>query len=225
MIFGTALLPAFFSFSTRPRAFAEDGSGSAMSCDSTWSERNEARKLIATSLRRLQLPDIYESAPNLLAYAQSCDAALCHIGRSYNARGHWLSANNGLYNVPLPNPANPGFAEEILPNTSTGSVTPSTDSDQAKFLNSIEISLVGRPLGEIAKLRSVEVTDTACKASVDLGFPCASAHEAILDYTRNVDADLLVAGAHSVSGIKRIAFGSITEKLLKDCPLPMFLNQ
>lgn len=50
-------------------------------------------------------------------------------------------------------------------------------------------------------------------------------HQAILDYTHNVDADLLVAGAHSVSGIKRIAFGSITEKLLQDCPLPMFLNQ
>jgi nucleotide-binding universal stress UspA family protein len=52
-----------------------------------------------------------------------------------------------------------------------------------------------------------------------------NAHDAILDYAHNVDADLLVAGAHSVSGIRRIAFGSITEKLLANCPLPMFLNQ
>ncbi len=48
---------------------------------------------------------------------------------------------------------------------------------------------------------------------------------AILDYSRDVDADMLAIGSHSVSGIKRIAFGSITEKLLKECPLPLFLNQ
>ena len=97
----------------------------------------------------------------------------------HNARCHWLSADSDHYNVPLLNPANPGFAEEILPNTSTGSVTPSTDSDQAKFLNSIEISLVGRPLGEVARVRSVDVSESACKASIELGFPCASAQDAI----------------------------------------------
>jgi nucleotide-binding universal stress UspA family protein len=48
---------------------------------------------------------------------------------------------------------------------------------------------------------------------------------AILDYSRDMDADMLAIGSHSVSGIKRIAFGSITEKLLKECPLPLFLNQ
>ena len=64
------------------------------------------------------------------------------------ARHHWLSADRDQYNVPRFDPRPRGFPEEILPNTSTGSVTPSTDSDQAKFLNSIEISIVGRPLGE-----------------------------------------------------------------------------
>jgi ATP-binding protein involved in chromosome partitioning len=58
-------------------------------------------------------------------------------------------------------------------------VTPSTDSDQAKFLNSIELSLVGRQLGEVGRVRSVEVSDTVCKAAVELGFPCASAHDVI----------------------------------------------
>jgi nucleotide-binding universal stress UspA family protein len=51
------------------------------------------------------------------------------------------------------------------------------------------------------------------------------ARTAILDYSRDMDADMLAIGSHSVSGIKRIAFGSITEKLLKECPLPLFLNQ
>jgi nucleotide-binding universal stress UspA family protein len=67
------------------------------------------------------------------------------------------------------------------------------------------------------KAHDIEATTASVKSR--------NPHEAIMDYTRGVDADLLVAGAHSVSGIKRIAFGSITEKLLKDCPLPMFLNQ
>ena len=56
MIFGTALLPAFFSLLTRPRAFADAGSGSAMSRDSTCSERNDARKLIVASLQRRPEP-------------------------------------------------------------------------------------------------------------------------------------------------------------------------
>lgn len=47
----------------------------------------------------------------------------------------------------------------------------------------------------------------------------------IIEYVQSVDADLLVAGAHSVSGLKKMAFGSITEKLLSECPLPMFVDR
>ena len=39
--------------------------------------------------------------------------------------------------------------------------------------------MAGRPLGEIAKLRDVAVTDGVLNARVELGFPCASAHAAI----------------------------------------------
>jgi len=39
--------------------------------------------------------------------------------------------------------------------------------------------VAGRPLGEIAKVRDVAVTDGVLSARVDLGFPCASAHAAI----------------------------------------------
>lgn len=66
---------------------------------------------------------------------------------------------------------------KILPNTSIGSVTLSTDSDQAKFLNSIELSFVGRPLGQIARVRAAEVTAGTVQVAIELGFPCRSAHE------------------------------------------------
>jgi len=58
-------------------------------------------------------------------------------------------------------------------------VTVSTESDQAKLLNSIELSLVGRPLGEVARVRDVAVSDASLNATIELGFPCESAHEAI----------------------------------------------
>jgi ATP-binding protein involved in chromosome partitioning len=97
----------------------------------------------------------------------------------HDARRYWLSADSDDYNVLPLDPANAGFAAEILPNTSTGSVTPSTESDQSKFLNSFEISLVGRPLGEVAQVRVVEAGDTRLKVAVELGFHCLHAHDAI----------------------------------------------
>lgn len=57
----------------------------------------------------------------------------------------------------------------------------STDSDYSKYLNSIELSVVDRPLGEIAKVREPEVTDKSLKAEIHLGFPCQSARERIRD--------------------------------------------
>lgn len=50
------------------------------------------------------------------------------------------------------------------------------------------------------------------------------AAEQISDYARDVGADIVVAGAHSVSKLKKMAFGSTTEKLLSDCPTPLFLH-
>ena len=58
-------------------------------------------------------------------------------------------------------------------------MTVSTESDQAKFLNSIELSIVGRPLGEVGRVRDVSVTDATLNATVELGFPCESAHAVI----------------------------------------------
>jgi ATP-binding protein involved in chromosome partitioning len=69
---------------------------------------------------------------------------------------------------------------QILPNTSVRSVTVSTDSDQAKPLNSIELSVVRRPLGEVAKVRDLKIVDGIVDATVALGFPCKRAHASIL---------------------------------------------
>ncbi len=58
-------------------------------------------------------------------------------------------------------------------------MTVSTETDEAKFLNSIELSLIGRPLGEVARVRDVSVSDVTLNATIDLGFPCESAHDVI----------------------------------------------
>jgi nucleotide-binding universal stress UspA family protein len=46
----------------------------------------------------------------------------------------------------------------------------------------------------------------------------------IVDHVQTTHADLVVAGAHSVSKIKEWAFGSTTNSLLKECPVPLFLD-
>jgi len=46
----------------------------------------------------------------------------------------------------------------------------------------------------------------------------------IIERARTHKSDLIVAGAHSVSKIRKVAFGSTTSALLKDCPIPLFLD-
>jgi nucleotide-binding universal stress UspA family protein len=47
--------------------------------------------------------------------------------------------------------------------------------------------------------------------------------ERIVDHALETGADLIVAGAHSVSAASRLAFGSTTRALLKNCTVPLFL--
>ncbi len=58
-------------------------------------------------------------------------------------------------------------------------MTVSTDSDVSKCLNSIELSGIGRKLGEVARIRDVGIADGRIRARVELGFPCKTAHGAI----------------------------------------------
>ncbi|MEJ2256652.1 MAG: iron-sulfur cluster carrier protein ApbC [Woeseiaceae bacterium] len=70
-------------------------------------------------------------------------------------------------------------------------MTSSTETDQAKFLNSIEISVAGRSLGEVSQVRVDESSDKSMKLSVELGFPCDSAHDVIRDEIRAAVAESL----------------------------------
>lgn len=47
--------------------------------------------------------------------------------------------------------------------------------------------------------------------------------EQISEYARDSGVDIVVAGAHSVSMLRKLAFGSTTQKLLNECPTPLFL--
>lgn len=47
----------------------------------------------------------------------------------------------------------------------------------------------------------------------------------IIAHADQVDADLIVAGAHSVSKVQKLAFGSTTETLIKKGNLPLFLER
>ena len=59
-------------------------------------------------------------------------------------------------------------------------MTLSTESDQAKFLNSIDISVAGHRLGEIARVKDVVADGQSLKAKVELGFPCKHARDSII---------------------------------------------
>lgn len=48
--------------------------------------------------------------------------------------------------------------------------------------------------------------------------------EQILQRRREIDADLIVLGAHAVSAIKRITFGSTTHELITTTDTPLFLS-
>lgn len=48
--------------------------------------------------------------------------------------------------------------------------------------------------------------------------------EQIVDCINQFGADIVVAGAHSVSKIKQLAFGSTTASLLNNSPVPLFLH-
>jgi len=50
-----------------------------------------------------------------------------------------------------------------------------------------------------------------------------SVRERILRHAAETDADLIVAGAYSASGLKKLFFGSTTEGLLEHSPVPLFL--
>jgi nucleotide-binding universal stress UspA family protein len=47
--------------------------------------------------------------------------------------------------------------------------------------------------------------------------------ESILDYAQQNDVDIIVMSSHGRTGIARWAFGSVTEKVLKESPIPVLV--
>ena len=47
----------------------------------------------------------------------------------------------------------------------------------------------------------------------------------VLAYSEQINADLVVAGAHSVSRVRELAFGSTTKKMIEDGTIPLFLER
>jgi ATP-binding protein involved in chromosome partitioning len=65
----------------------------------------------------------------------------------------------------------PDIRSRILPNASQRSVTVSTEKNLNKFLTSIELEAIGRPLGKIGRVLNVSCTDDRVSAAIELGIP------------------------------------------------------
>lgn len=65
--------------------------------------------------------------------------------------------------------------------------------------------------------KMAESHDVAVETEVIEGDPA----ESILEYAREIDADVIVAGTHGRSGVKRHLLGSVAERLVRhaDCPV------
>ncbi len=75
--------------------------------------------------------------------------------------------------------------------------------------------LILRLAGEYLKSHGFEVIS---ENSLSEGEP----GERILEHADSTETDLLVAGTHSVSAIRRLAFGSTTQHLIDQCVAPLF---
>ena len=97
-----------------------------------------------------------------------------HIARQY-----WLSDISRLrYNVPV-NFRVPESSIPILPNASQRSVTVSTEKNLKKFLNSIKLEAISRPLGAIGRVLNARCTDDRVSASIEVGIPADSLLQSI----------------------------------------------
>jgi nucleotide-binding universal stress UspA family protein len=65
--------------------------------------------------------------------------------------------------------------------------------------------------------RMAESYGIACETAVREGDPA----DTILTYATDIDADLIVAGTHGRSGVKRHLLGSVTERLVRHADAPV----
>jgi len=62
-------------------------------------------------------------------------------------------------------------------------VTPSTESDVSKFLNSLELPGAGLTVADVGRVIDANLSDGRLEAQIELGFPAASRHE---EYTAHI---------------------------------------
>ena len=73
----------------------------------------------------------------------------------------------------------PILRSQILPNASQRSVTVSTETDVNKFLNSIELEAIGRPIDKIGRVLNCQISDGVLSATIELGIPIKSEIDSI----------------------------------------------
>jgi ATP-binding protein involved in chromosome partitioning len=73
----------------------------------------------------------------------------------------------------------PAIRTRILPNASQRSVTVSTETDVNKFLNSIELEAIGRPLSSIGRVKTSSISDSVLSATIELRIPAKSVIDSI----------------------------------------------
>lgn len=100
------------------------------------------------------------------------------------------------------------------------------------FGDDIEIELLHIRKKEEADLPSDTILDYASEYLTEYGFNTISkktlektkVSKQILERSGQIHADLIVLGAHSVSALKRLTFGSNTHDLITKSDIPIFLN-
>ncbi|NJB68197.1 nucleotide-binding universal stress UspA family protein [Desulfobaculum xiamenense] len=60
--------------------------------------------------------------------------------------------------------------------------------------------------------------DVSARSHVTTGYPS----DEILHAARDFDCDIIVIGSHGRTGLNRIIFGSVAEKVVKSAPCPVF---
>ncbi|MDX1671626.1 MAG: universal stress protein [Balneolaceae bacterium] len=89
------------------------------------------------------------------------------------------------------------------------------DGDNEKNMD--QATLLMRLAGEYLKAHGFDSFGTTV---LEIGDP----GEKILSHLKESGSDLILLGAHSMSAIKRIAFGSVTHHLVTKSPVPLFLS-
>ena len=100
-------------------------------------------------------------------------------------------------------------------------MTPSTDSNVNKFLESIELPGVGRSLGEVGKVVGAEATGDRLQAQVQLGFAAQSAHAEYAAYIEPLLAAETGVSEVSVAFSTRVVAHAVQPNLK---PLPAIRN-